>query len=237
MRSDTRTRRRIRWRAGAALTLAGVVTALATTASPAWAHNALLSSTPADGAALPTGPPAITMTFREAPNAAMAQVVVVDAAGADLVAGAPTGAGTTLTQPLRTATAAGAVSVTYRVVSADGHPVQGRITFTVTTVPAASPAAGGPSPSPAQARTSATAPAPTTAAATSPGGATSPAAAAEEEPVQPWGVAFVAGLLVGLIAIAAALAFWPRRRYCDPPGDPAVAGARRAGRTADRRPE
>ncbi|MEU0556982.1 copper resistance CopC family protein [Dactylosporangium sp. NPDC006015] len=206
MKSDTR--RRIRWRAGAALTVVAVVTAL-TTASPAWAHNALRGSTPAEGAGLPTSPAAITMTFRESPNAAMAQVAVVDAAGADLVAGAPTGAGTTLTQPLRAATAAGAVSVTYRVVSTDGHPVQGKITFTVA---AASPAATSPSPVPAQ--TSASAPAPTTAAATS------QAAAAAEEPVQPWGVAFVVGLLVGLIAIAAALAFWPRRRRSDQTGGP-----------------
>ncbi|GAA1501400.1 hypothetical protein GCM10009827_010690 [Dactylosporangium maewongense] len=209
MRSDTR--RRIRWRAGAALTVVAVVTAL-TTASPAWAHNALRGSTPAEGAGLPTSPAAITMTFRESPNAAMAQVAVVDAAGADLVAGAPTGAGTTLTQPLRAATAAGAVSVTYRVVSTDGHPVQGKITFTVAAAPPASPAAGSPSPVPAQ--TSAAAPAPTTAAATS------QAAAAAEEPVQPWGVAFVVGLLAGLIAIAAALAFWPRRRRADQTGGP-----------------
>ncbi|GAA3234473.1 hypothetical protein GCM10010532_071890 [Dactylosporangium siamense] len=195
--------------------MVSVVTALAATAAPAWAHNALRSSNPAEGVSLPNSPTAITMTFRESPNPAMAQVVIVDAAGADLVAGAPTGAGTTLTQPLRAATAAGTVTVTYRVVSTDGHPVQGKITFTVTTVPAASPAASSPSP----ARTSAAAPAPTTAAATA------PAAAAAEEPMQPWGVAFVVGLLVGLIAIAAALAFWPRRRRRDPPSAPAPAGS------------
>ncbi|MEV4511210.1 copper resistance CopC family protein [Dactylosporangium sp. NPDC049525] len=210
MGSDARTRQWIRWRAGAVLTLVSVATALITTASPAWAHNALRGSTPAEGASLPTSPAAITMTFRESPNAAMAKVVVVDAAGVDLIAGAPTGAGTTLTQLLRAASTAGPVTVTYRVVSTDGHPVQGKITFTVTAVPAAS------SPPPASPATSTAAPVPTPAAATSP----APLAAADE-PVEPWGVAFVVGLLGGLIAIAAALAFWPRRRRSDPPSAPA----------------
>ncbi|GAB3836444.1 hypothetical protein ACFPIJ_22595 [Dactylosporangium cerinum] len=60
MRSAVPAGRRFRWSAGAALTVVSIVTALAATAAPAWAHNALRSSNPAEGASLPTSPTAIT---------------------------------------------------------------------------------------------------------------------------------------------------------------------------------
>ncbi|GGM67191.1 hypothetical protein GCM10007977_081120 [Dactylosporangium sucinum] len=157
------------------------------------------------------GPTAITMTFRESPNVAMAQVAVVDAAGLDLVAEPPTGAGTSLTQPLRAASTPGPVTVTYRVVSTDGHPIQGKITFTVTSAATASSAVNSPSPAPASAAAPAVAPS---------ASASSGAAAEADEPIEPWGVAFVVGALAGLIAIAAALAFWPRGRQPDPAAPP-----------------
>ncbi len=74
-----------------------------------------------------TLPAQITMTFSgvlmDEPGAT--QVVVTDAAGASLTDGDPTLDGTHLTQGLA-GNASGPVTVTWRVVSSDGHPVSGQ---------------------------------------------------------------------------------------------------------------
>ncbi|AUG30076.1 MULTISPECIES: copper resistance CopC family protein [Microbacterium] len=119
-------------------------------ATPAWAHDELIGSSPAAGAQVDAMPDELTMTFSgvllDEPGAT--EVVVTDAAGSSLTDGDPRLDGTRLTQPL-SGTASGAVTVIWRVVSSDGHPVSGQYSFTVGTagagsetapsIPAASP--------------------------------------------------------------------------------------------------
>jgi methionine-rich copper-binding protein CopC len=91
--------------------------------APAWAHDELIGADPATGARVDALPAEITMTFSgvlmDEPGAT--DVVVTDAAGTDLTSGDPVIDGTRLTQQL-SGSAAGEVTVIWRVVSSDGHP-------------------------------------------------------------------------------------------------------------------
>lgn len=102
------------------------------TAPLAAAHAALESSTPADDAELDRPPTAVTLTFNEAVNAEFVDVLVTGPDGATVVAGDAEVTGPTVTQPLGALTASGRYDVAYRVVSADGHPIEGTVGFTVT---------------------------------------------------------------------------------------------------------
>ena len=105
-------------------------------ALPAHAHDRLTGSEPADGSALDAPPAAITLTFNTEPLAVEPQVVVTDPAGTVVAEGAPTIDGTTATLPLDTAAlTGGAYSVAWRVVSSDGHPIEGTFGFTVAEQP------------------------------------------------------------------------------------------------------
>lgn len=104
-----------------------------TVASPAWAHDELIGASPAVNGNVDALPSEITMTFSgvliDQPGAT--QVVVTDAAGSSLTDGDPKLDGTRLMQPVA-GTPSGPVTVIWRVVSSDGHPVSGEYTFTVT---------------------------------------------------------------------------------------------------------
>ncbi|GAA1641065.1 copper resistance CopC family protein [Microbacterium flavum] len=131
--------------------LFGLVAALALVlaAAPAWAHDELIGSDPAAGSEIDALPSELTLTFSgvlmDEPGAT--EVVVTDATGASLVGGDPVLDGTRLTQPL-TGSASGAVTVIWRVVSSDGHPVSDQFTFTVgdgsAVLPAPAPTATAP---------------------------------------------------------------------------------------------
>ncbi|WP_435737974.1 copper resistance CopC family protein [Cellulosimicrobium sp. PMB13] len=122
--------------------------ALATaSALPAQAHDRLVGSDPADGAQLDAPPAAITLSFNTEPLAVEPQVVVTDAAGTVVAQGAPTIDGTSATLPLDAAALTGGTySVAWRVVSSDGHPIEGTLSFGVAEQPAAQPAPSESSP-------------------------------------------------------------------------------------------
>lgn len=121
-------------RIAAGLALATVATlAIAT---PASAHDQLVSSTPAADEQLASAPGSITMTFcgellilDESLTGAV--VLVVDASGKDWVAGDVTVAGRTVTAPLAPEMPVAGYQVRWQVVSEDGHPIAGVIPFTV----------------------------------------------------------------------------------------------------------
>jgi len=98
-------------------------------------HAKLVSTSPADGSAL-TSVEVVTLTFSESINPDFV-VVKVQGAGGDEADGKATVKGSTVTQRLVGDLAAGKHLVTYRVVSTDGHPVSGRITFRTTLAPVA----------------------------------------------------------------------------------------------------
>jgi len=106
-------------------------------ALPAAAHDELVSTDPAAGATLEALPSQITFTYSADiltdPGATV--IEVSDASGASLADGAPTVSGTEVTQALAGA-ASGTVTVKWRVVSSDGHPIDGDFAFTV---PASAP--------------------------------------------------------------------------------------------------
>jgi copper resistance protein C len=97
---------------------------------PARAHAALVSSNPTDGAVVATAPVEVTLTFDETVMAP-AYVVVKAPDGSDVADGSATIDGATVTQAVRLVPQQGAYSASYRVVSDDGHPVQGTIKFSV----------------------------------------------------------------------------------------------------------
>ncbi len=125
----------------AALALSLGLTAAVTTltAGPAAAHDRLLSSDPADGARLETPPAALTLTFNTEPLAIEPQVVVSDSAGTVVTQGAPVIDGSTATFAVDPAVALGGdtYTVAWRVVSSDGHPIEGTFAFAVAAQPEA----------------------------------------------------------------------------------------------------
>lgn len=108
--------------------------------APAHAHDTLISSDPADGAALETSPEAITLTFSADVLEVSPVVRIVDEAGETLADVTPTVDGPTVTAPVEEPLPAGTHTVQWRVVSSDGHPIEG--TFTITVEQAADGAAG-----------------------------------------------------------------------------------------------
>ncbi|GGO73416.1 copper resistance CopC family protein [Nonomuraea cavernae] len=101
-------------------------------AVPALAHDALKRSDPAKGA---TVKKIDEVTLEFTAKVRMPFVIVRAADGAEHQLGAPTADGPVVTQRLGGTLPDGAYTIAYRVVSSDGHPVEGEIPFTVKGAP------------------------------------------------------------------------------------------------------
>ena len=130
------------------LIVLAALTTLATFALPAGrasAHNTLLSSDPADGASLTAAPTQITWTFNKTVPLETMTVTLIDSSGVrSELSGSTYGAAgdTEVITPLPSLQA-GPVSVRWRLVGPDGHPITGRVDFTLSieaTTAAAPPA-------------------------------------------------------------------------------------------------
>ncbi len=104
-------------------------------ASPAFAHNELTGSEPASGAQVSRAPGRISLRFLNPVPLNTATVEVIDAKGARtkiarLAHGSSGDREVVAVLPTLTA---GAVSVRWRLVGPDGHPVSGRVAFTIVT--------------------------------------------------------------------------------------------------------
>ncbi|MCV7155619.1 copper resistance protein CopC [Mycobacterium pyrenivorans] len=100
------------------------------------AHTSLVGSDPAKDASVTSPLAAVVLNFSEEINPAFADVAVTSADGRNWVSGSASVEGPRLTVavgPDRLTT--GLYTVSYRVVSADGHPVSGAYTFTIASVP------------------------------------------------------------------------------------------------------
>lgn len=106
----------------------------------AQAHDELLGTDPAADSTVEALPAAISLTFSGiiAPDEGASEVSVTDAAGTELADGAPTTQDNVLTQPLA-GEASGALTVLWKVVSSDGHPISGEYQFTVSGAPTPTP--------------------------------------------------------------------------------------------------
>lgn len=114
-----------------------VAIAVGLPAGTASAHNTLLGSDPADGASLATTPTQITWQFDLAVPLETMTVTLIDATGArsQLTGSVHGPAGDTeVVTPLPTLDA-GPVSLRWRLVGPDGHPITGRVDFTITGAP------------------------------------------------------------------------------------------------------
>ncbi|MEH3156844.1 MAG: copper resistance protein CopC [Gordonia paraffinivorans] len=132
---------------GRRTSVAGVVAAVLVVlttllAGPASAHSTLVSSDPANGSSVASGPGSVTLTFNEALQDAYDALTVV---GPDnrywQVDQKASVEGPRITVGLRPLGPAGEYRVNYRVTSADGHPVSGQVRFTLTTAGTGTPGA------------------------------------------------------------------------------------------------
>ena len=114
----------------AALVALALVHAVATPL-PAFAHARLEATDPAGGATLDRAPRRVRLRFNEDIEPDFARVEVSDRTGERVDAGVPTVAGEIVTVPLRPSLTPGRYTVAFRVVSADGHPVEADFHFTV----------------------------------------------------------------------------------------------------------
>lgn len=115
----------------AGLLLLAVVVALLGDVRPAGAHAIVVSSTPGDRAVLAEAPGEVTLEFNEAISADLGGLRVFGAGGDRVDRGASSVSDRTLSVGLDDGLDDGSYVVSYRIVSADGHPVSGGIVFTV----------------------------------------------------------------------------------------------------------
>jgi methionine-rich copper-binding protein CopC len=190
-------------------------------ALPAFAHAQLVDSSPAVGATLHVAPTHVSITFDgdliDLGTSTSNVIQVTNQSGKRLDSGATRLSGATLDVDVTGLTASGVYTVTYSVVSEDGHPVSNSFQFQLisdsapavtagsskssikTSLPARSSLTSAPSPSvtPSGVQPSAVSTGPATPSA----GATS---ASSSVGVQPWLVASLT-LFVGIVVVAGAL--------------------------------
>ena len=164
------------------------LTAITLATPPASAHSELLDSTPSDGQVVRELPDEVELTFNQdiapdfatvtaAPLGSDAQGTRLEVAvdGPLITADVPTS--------LRSDADAGDWQVSYRVTSADGHPISGRVRFVVRAIP--SPTSEDPT------------------ASTTPGDQTPPHPEAAEPPSDrdDTGSEWISTVVIGLIAL------------------------------------
>ncbi|NUT12193.1 MAG: copper resistance protein CopC [Nonomuraea sp.] len=163
------------------------------TATPALAHDSLKSSSPAKGATV-KALDEVRLEFSA--RVRMPFVIVRGEGDAAFQEGKPEADGAVVRQAVKGPLPDGKYTVAYRVVSSDGHPIEGEIPFRVK---------GAETPSPSASVSASAAAVPSSPAASSPAAAPAapsaavPAAqAAAQEPTFPVWLIIVIGALVGI---------------------------------------
>lgn len=101
------------------------------TARPAAAHAELATTTPDDGARLAEAPTEVRLAFTESVSLDAGYARVLGADGERVDAGSASASGTEVSIPLRAGLPEASYVVTYRVLSADSHPIAGAYAFVV----------------------------------------------------------------------------------------------------------
>lgn len=131
---------------GAAFVVA-LLAALTLPVPPASAHDELQSSTPKAGSTITQAPPRVSVTFEEAVldyGRGTTLLQVTGPGGRHYETGCAAGGDRTVSAPVRLG-GAGRYTVTWRVVSGDGHPVSDSISFTYRPAAGAPASSGSPS--------------------------------------------------------------------------------------------
>ncbi len=115
-----------------------VLVTLLGASSPAIAHATLVATDPADGAVLDSSPQTAQLRFNEPVSALVVQLI--DSRGQTRSEVTVTARNETVEVKLPPDLPQGAQVVTYRVVSADGHPIAGSIVFSIGRPGGAAPA-------------------------------------------------------------------------------------------------
>lgn len=114
----------------AALALA--LLALLVAAAPAQAHAELISSDPADGAVVEAAPDAVTLTFTDPVLLTSQEISVFDAVGDPVSSASRTvGDDVVIDLPDAATLTDGTYVVSWNVLSTDGHPIAGTVTFSI----------------------------------------------------------------------------------------------------------
>ncbi|WFE27068.1 copper resistance protein CopC [Solwaraspora sp. WMMD791] len=114
----------------AALVLAALPVVLLP-ATPASAHAVLVSTSPVVDAVLPNAPAEVVLTFSESVRQVPDRVRVIAPDGQRVDQGEPVFNGAVVSVAVDQQTSRGTYLVSYRVISADGHPVTGGFTYSV----------------------------------------------------------------------------------------------------------
>ncbi|GAB2698851.1 copper resistance CopC family protein [Nocardia thraciensis] len=101
-------------------------------AGPAAAHSSVVGTDPADGAQIDASPARVSVTFNENLQPNFPSLTVVGPDGNRWDKGQPVIDGPTASVEVGELGPAGQYTIAYRVTSADGHPVSGTRTFTLT---------------------------------------------------------------------------------------------------------
>lgn len=101
-------------------------------AAPASAHAELLETDPAEGAVVETAPESVTLTFNEPVRLTSQEIAVYDAEGEEVASSAAAN-GPEVTVGLSDAATMdhGTYVLSWNVLSGDGHPIAGALTFSV----------------------------------------------------------------------------------------------------------
>ncbi|HEY3714154.1 MAG TPA: copper resistance CopC family protein [Jatrophihabitantaceae bacterium] len=109
-----------------------LIASFAVGAGPAFAHDELIGSNPKDGSSITVAPERVTLYFEEPPAAGPTALAIAGPAGDSVVAGPPVISGSTVYAPLDAVTKPGRYTITFGIMSDDGHPVSGTLGFTLT---------------------------------------------------------------------------------------------------------
>jgi copper resistance protein C len=110
----------------ACLTMVGLAT-------PAFAHNQLIASNPTNETTVPESPAAVELTFDQPvqKGEGLNDIAVTGPEGTNWAVGPPEVASNVVTATIDGLGPAGQYRIGYRILSADGHPVSGEVTFTL----------------------------------------------------------------------------------------------------------
>ena len=195
-----------------ALILLAALAFFLTATGTSHAHAELESSDPADGAVLEQAPTQVTFTFGEPLMPDFVNFVATDEQGNTIELRVTGVDGSTAIVAWPEKAPAGTWKVDYRVVSQDGHPVNGGIRFAYaggSASPTPAPSTSAPAPSPSQTPTTPEAPTsgPTSSSPNTPQPTLEPTATSANSTLP-----IIIGGVVVLGAIAAAILLVVRRR-------------------------
>jgi copper transport protein len=124
--------------------LVGLFLALVMPPTPANAHAALVTTTPTQGEVIGSSPTEVQLTFNEPVGIIPGKTQVIAPNGKRINEGDPVASNGTLTIAIRKADRPlGTYLVSYRVISADGHPLAGGFMFSVGAPSQTAPEAAG----------------------------------------------------------------------------------------------